>query len=183
MNLRKQVGPLLRLRFRLPRYRGMHTTQPSRSSSDETLAQTSLPPSQAKQKPIRILVGEQNPVKKTFELFGPFGDAARTGARRLEMAEELVGDVERRENGQAHRVAARRRVSGGADFSVDVFRKALDVFDIERAPDRIFLPEDLDGHALGVGHRSAFRGSTFRDSTFRDSTIRAGGACRSRACG
>ena len=72
------------------------------------MAQTSLPPSQAKQKPIRILVGDKDPVKESFELFGAFGDAAGACAGRLEMAEQFVGDVERGEHREPHRVAARR---------------------------------------------------------------------------
>src|ERR1043166_2778474 len=125
----------------------MHTAPPSRFSLDETLAQTSLPPSQAKQKPIRILVGDEYPVKKPLELGGALGHAG-AGLRSFEMPEELVGDVQRREHGEPHRIPARRRVAGGADFSVHVRGQAPDVLLVERAPDRVALAENLDGDAF-----------------------------------
>src|SRR5204863_7995758 len=79
------------------------------------------------------------------------GDVAVFCTRALDLAEQLVGDVERREDGQPHRVAAGGRLAGCADFAVDEAGQPAHVLGIERAADRVALPEDFDRDALGVG--------------------------------
>ena len=157
MNLRKQVEPLKKPRFRLPRTEAC-TPRGVATHLGETLAQTSLPPSRAKQGTQTldaILVGSRSGFKVQGAGFGasagrrnatmpsgrdravrsssPARSASSPSARacRVAAAEQLVGDVERGEHRQAQRVAGRRRVGGGAHLLVDVGAPAA-----RRTPDR-----------------------------------------------
>src|SRR5688500_3892215 len=64
-------------------------------------------------------------------------------------AEIFVGDVEGDEHGKAQRVAGRRGIGGGAHLLIDIRRQLRNVALIERAPDRIALPRDLDRDQSG----------------------------------
>src|SRR5688572_26908145 len=64
-------------------------------------------------------------------------------------AEVFVGNVQRHEHGKAQRVAGRRGIGGGAHLLIDIRRQLRDVALVERAPDRIALPGDLDGDQSG----------------------------------
>ncbi|HET7220086.1 MAG TPA: hypothetical protein VFJ02_18650 [Vicinamibacterales bacterium] len=61
-------------------------------------------------------------------------------------AEVLVGDVERRENGDLERVAGRALLEREPHFLVDVGGEVGDVSGVQPALDRVTLSVDLDGH-------------------------------------
>ena len=63
----------------------------------------------------------------------------------LSCAEEIVGDIERDENGEAEHVALRGRSHRGPHLLVDVRGELGDVPLVETAADRIALSGDFDG--------------------------------------
>src|SRR5688572_11060861 len=88
----------------------------------------------------------QNLVDEALQPHGPLVELA-VGFRLLRAGAEIfVGDIERDEHREPQGVAARRRIGGGAHLPIDVGRELRDVTLVERAPDWITLPGDLDRH-------------------------------------
>src|SRR5687768_5538748 len=103
-------------------------------------------------------------------------------------AEIFVGNVERDQHSQAEGVAGRRGIGGGAHLLIDVRRQLRDVALVERAPDRVGLPRDLDRDqsarqmASSCSSISATRARTrSRSSRSAVSSLPAASASASRA--
>src|SRR5438876_3827415 len=88
--------------------------------------------------------GHQHAIEELFELLGALGNLAVARAVVVAASEQLVGDVQGGQHGQAHRIGRGRRLAGGVHLLVDVGRQPRDVLGIELRADRILLSADLD---------------------------------------
>ena len=176
MNLRKQVEPLGDAALQASSNRGMHTTRPSRltwvkrwlkrayritrkAGSFKNAMRILLPARQGGKRPCgrtgagrRASGRHQDAIDQLLQFTRALGDLAVPRAVRFPNPEEFVGDVQRRQNGQAQRVATRRTVSGRGDLLVDVAGKPDYVLRIQRAADWIPLPVNFDREDATLRH-------------------------------
>jgi hypothetical protein len=180
MNLRKAGGTATQAALQASSYRGMHTTQRRDSLRDETLAQTSLRAITNKagrsellrrillqaeagveipllqlglRVPVRPGVGvgqTEREIDHSFQLDCPVLEAGLAILVRVARTEKLVGDVERRQDGDLQRVARRALLGGEPHLLVHERRKLRHVLSVEGAPNRIALPVDLDVDDAGL---------------------------------
>jgi hypothetical protein len=88
--------------------------------------------------------GKQDAVEQTFEFFGPLGHLAILGPHRFAVPEQFVSHIQCCQDREPLRIALGCRFAGRLHFLVDVRREASDVLGLERGPDGITLPENLD---------------------------------------
>src|SRR3970282_256593 len=84
------------------------------------------------------------------------GQVALELGQLLAGAEQLVCDVQRGQRQGLDRILAAHLPFDALDALLDVGREVANVFGIGLAPDRVFLPEDLDLDPLHLAHRSSF---------------------------
>src|SRR5262249_8069535 len=94
----------------------------------------------------KAVLSHQDAIDELLELLGALEEAVVARVPRLAAAEQLVGDVQGGEHGEAQRIACRRGVGRRAHLVVDVHREAGDILRIQRAADRIALSLNLDGN-------------------------------------
>ena len=180
MNLRKAGGTATQAALQASSYRGMHTTQRRDSLRDETLAQTSLRAITNKAGRSELLrrillqaeagveipllqiglrvsgrsgvrVGQtEREIDHPFQLDRPVLEAGLAILVRVARTEKLVGDVERREDGNLQRVARWALFGGEPHLLVHERRELRHVLRVEGAPDRIALPVDFDVDDAGL---------------------------------
>ena len=134
------VGVLERTRAELTRT----AEDNARLSREVDALRTQLATAEGQGAQAQSLRAERDQIRTRVTEMGP-------GVPRTEV---LVGDVESGQHRNPDRVSAGREFRRRLDLLVDVVGQMGDVLDVERAPDRVALTHDLDGHDARqvIGH-------------------------------
>lgn len=157
MNLLGQVEPLVKPRFRLPHYRGMHTARRRGSLCRETSAQTTLLSHHEQSREedhtrsrTRSLVDGVEARVVEYGVDEPLDLGRPREHPPLETRgvgpspKRFVGDVECRDHSHAQWIGARKFLRRKTHLVVEVGRQLGDVLRVEITSNRVALAVDID---------------------------------------